>query len=175
MPRFLGLAEAGNRTEVTCESTQCFEFPAFLIYLWEFPGIIFMSDADAVCVERYTLLNSDMGYFRIQTFRIQSQTSLNSSSFLLHFPFSVSPLSSFFSFLPGMARKAPKHLCPFLQCCLGYFCPKLEKILFTLSCTPSLSQTFIFPKTPSPPFPKYLFIELHCYNGKNILTLIWKN
>lgn len=63
--RFLGLADWETGTEVTCESTQCFEvFLPFLIYALRISGIIFMSDADAVCVcGGYTLLNSDMGYF----------------------------------------------------------------------------------------------------------------
>ena len=58
-----------------------------------------------------------------QTFRIQTKTSLNSSSFLLPFPFSVSHLSYFLLFfLCLLEREKPPNISTlFPQCCLGYF------------------------------------------------------
>ena len=124
---FLGLADWETWTEVTCESTQCFEvFLPFLIYALRISGIIFMSDADAVCVcvcvctLCLIVMWVTLGF---QTFRIQTKTSLNSSSFLLHFPFSVSHLSYFLLFfLCLLEREKPPNISTlFPQCCLGYF------------------------------------------------------
>ena len=85
---FLGLVDWETWTEVTSESTQCFEvFLPFLIYALRISGIIFRSDADAVCVcvcvcvYVYTLFLIVMLWVTLgfQTFRIQTKT--NNSSY----------------------------------------------------------------------------------------------